>query len=167
MADLFTRLPPVSPDALHLEEIPREFRDEFTRLMQRIDFLEAESICEQVHEMLIFDGVDTHSTEAFVAEAIDRNIYPICLVLHSSDQCQPLDLVTYGLMRHFMSSGQLKFFRLRQSQKLVRILGVWHQATSLDQVVFAFIATRLVCFLAEDNVLYMRVDRGRATRVRS
>jgi hypothetical protein len=44
MVDPFARVPPVSPDALHLEEIPREFRDEFTRLMQRIDFLETESI---------------------------------------------------------------------------------------------------------------------------
>jgi hypothetical protein len=49
MADPFTRIPPVSPNALHLEEIPSEFRDEFTCLMQRIDFLEAESIREQVH----------------------------------------------------------------------------------------------------------------------
>jgi hypothetical protein len=45
MVDPFARVPPVFPDALHLKEIPREFRHEFSCLMQRIDFLEAESIC--------------------------------------------------------------------------------------------------------------------------
>jgi hypothetical protein len=49
MADPFARLPPVSPDVLHLKEIPCEFRDKFTLLMQSIDFLEAESTSEQVH----------------------------------------------------------------------------------------------------------------------
>jgi hypothetical protein len=41
MTDPFARLSLVSLDALRFEEIPRELRDEFTRLIQRIDFLEA------------------------------------------------------------------------------------------------------------------------------
>jgi hypothetical protein len=103
----------------------------------------------------------------FVTEAIDRNIYPIFLVPHSSDQYQPLDLITYGLMKRFMSAGQLISLRSRQCQKLVRLLGAWHQATSPQQVVSAFVAMGFVPFLGEDNVLYMRVNRGRATQVRS
>jgi hypothetical protein len=49
MADPFACFPPISSDALNLQEINREFRYEFTRLMERIDFLEAQSIREQVH----------------------------------------------------------------------------------------------------------------------
>jgi hypothetical protein len=52
MADPFARLPPVSPDTLQLEEIPRKFRDEFTSLMQRIDFLEAESIRGSIRDQV-------------------------------------------------------------------------------------------------------------------
>jgi hypothetical protein len=67
-----------------------------------------------------------HSTKVFVTEAIDRNIYPIFLVPHSSNRYQPLDPVTYSLMKRFMSSWQLTLLRTRQSQKLVQMLGAWH-----------------------------------------
>jgi ATP-dependent protease Clp ATPase subunit len=105
-----------------------------------------------------------YSTERFVTEAIDCNIYTIFLVPHSSAQCQLLDLVTYGLIKRFISSWPLTLLRSRQSQKLVRMLEAWHQAASPHQFVSAFTAMGLVLFLGEDNVLYMRVDRGQTTR---
>jgi hypothetical protein len=95
------------------------------------------------------------------------NIYPMVLVPHFSDQCQPFNLVTYGRMKPFMSSGQLTLLRSRHSQNLVRILGAWNQATSPHQVVSAFIIMELVYFLGEDDALYIRVDRGRAMQVQS
>jgi hypothetical protein len=47
-------------------------------------------------DILILNGFNAHHTDAFFSEPIDRNIYPIFLVPHSSDQCQLLVLVTYG-----------------------------------------------------------------------
>jgi hypothetical protein len=66
-----------------------------------------------------------------------------------------------------MLSGQLILLGSRQSQKLGRMLGAGHQATSRHQLVSAFTAMGLVPFLGEDNVLYMWVDRGREPTVRS
>jgi hypothetical protein len=63
--------------------------------------------------VLILDDLTAHHTKAFFSEARDRNIYPIFLVPHSSDQCQPLDWVIFGIMKRLMSGGQ---FRLLPSK---------------------------------------------------
>jgi hypothetical protein len=81
--------------------------------------------------VLILDGLSAHHTEAFNTEAKDRNIYPIFLVPYSSDQCQPIDLITYSVMKRFMSSGPIRFLPSDQSHKIVKALRVWHQAQAL------------------------------------
>jgi hypothetical protein len=115
--------------------------------------------------ILILDGFNAYHTDALISETIDRNIYPIFLVPHSGDQCQPLDLVTYGNRRRFMSTTQIRYLLSNQSQKIVKMLGEWHQATDPHLVVSTFIAMGLIPFMGGDRLVYMRLDRQQATRI--
>jgi hypothetical protein len=49
MANPFTRVLPVFPDAFEIEQVTVHFRNAFSRLLACIDFLEGPSMREQVH----------------------------------------------------------------------------------------------------------------------
>jgi hypothetical protein len=87
------------------------------------------------------------------------------LVAHSSDQCQSLDLVPFGIMKRFMSGGQFRHLSSKQSNKFVKMRGAWHQATS-HLVVSALAAMRLIPMSGSDGEPYMCVDRERTTKIR-
>jgi hypothetical protein len=112
--------------------------------------------------ILILDGFNAHHIDAFISEAIGQNIYPIILVPHSNDQCQPLDLVASGNMKRFISTAEIRYSLSNQSQKIVNMLGAWHQAMTPHLVVSAFIARGLIIFMCGDGLVYMR-----ATQIRS
>jgi hypothetical protein len=116
--------------------------------------------------VLILDGLSTRHTETFTTEAKDRNIHSIFLVPYSSDQYQPLDSATYRVMKRFMSSGHVRFMPSDQSHKIVKILGAWHQAPAPHLVISAFAAMGLLLFMGRNNIVYLLLDRERATRIR-
>jgi hypothetical protein len=117
--------------------------------------------------ILILNGFNVHHTVAFISEVVDQNISPSFLVPHSRGQCQPLDLVTYESMKRFMPTAQIRYLLSNQSQKIVKMPGVWHQATAPDLVVSGFTAMELVPFIGGNGLVHMRLDRQRATQIRS
>jgi hypothetical protein len=116
--------------------------------------------------ILVMDGLGCHHTDRFLEECQDRNIYVIFLAPHSSDQCQPLDLVTFALLKRYFS--QFTFDRLpsAQSNKIIKMMGAWYQATAPHQVISAWLSMGVVPFRGEDGEKYIGVDRANARAVR-
>ena len=89
----------------------------------------------------------------------------IFLFAHASDQIQPLDLLTFALMKQRFSASKFDRLSNPQSNKIVRILGAWYAASVPHHNVEAFMSMGLI---PEDRDLqiYLRVDREQARRVR-
>jgi hypothetical protein len=115
----------------------------------------------QAPTILVLEGFNAHHIDALVSETIDRNISPIFLVPHSSDQCQLLNLVTYGNMKRLMSTPQIRYLPSNQSQKIGKMLGAWHQDTDPHLLVSALTAMGLIPFIGGDGFFYMCLDRQR------
>jgi hypothetical protein len=143
----------------------------FERWAEEIFFpyVEAQRIARGDYQgpaVLIMDGCSAHTTEAFETEAEARNIKIIFLVPHSSDQTQPLDLVTFSLMKRYYSSQTFDHLPSKQSNQVVKMMGSWIQATPPHLVVSAFMAMGMVPFKGRDGKNYMRIDRSKICRVR-
>jgi hypothetical protein len=55
--------------------------------------------------VLLLDGLGSHHTDEFLQTCAGQDIDVLFLVPHSSDQTQPLDILTFALMkRHFSGS---------------------------------------------------------------
>jgi hypothetical protein len=116
--------------------------------------------------VLVLDGPGSHHSDAFLAECEDRNIYVIFLVPHSSDQCQPLDLITFALLKRYFRAFSFDQFETKQTNKVVKMMGAWYQATAPHQVVSAWTSMGIVPVLGPNGQRYVRVDRLRARAVR-
>jgi hypothetical protein len=73
--------------------------------------------------VLLMDGLGFHHTGRFLAECKTCQIDALFLISHPSDQIQPLDVLTFVLMKQGFPVS--KFHRLSnlQSNKVVRMLG--------------------------------------------
>jgi hypothetical protein len=116
--------------------------------------------------LLILDGLGSHHSPEFLQECEQRNIYTLFLVPHSSDQMQPLDLVTFLLLKRYFGQYTFDMLPTAQSNKIVKIMGAWYQATAPHQVVSAWISMGLVPFRGKDGVVYLQMDRARARNIR-
>ena len=114
--------------------------------------------------LLILDGFKCHHSEKFILECNDRNIYTLFLVPHSSDQYQPLDLVTFGVMKKNYPKMSFRRFETKQSNQIVKILGSWYQSTAPHLVIGAFIASGMKQY-EKNGMLYWKIDLENATRV--
>jgi hypothetical protein len=117
--------------------------------------------------IVLMDGLGAHHTDTFLQQCEAKNVRVIFFVPHSSDQCQPLDLLTFALLkRHFSSSN---FHRLEnpQSNKVVKMLSAFFCATTPHLNVEAFMRLGLTPYVhGQPGEIYLRVDRELATRVR-
>jgi hypothetical protein len=117
--------------------------------------------------IVLMDGLGAHHTDAFLNKCGEKNIEVIFFVPHSSDQCQPLDLLTFALLkRHFSSSS---FHRLDnpQSNKVVKMLSAFFNATTPHLNVEAFMRLGLIPYAPViPGDIYLRVAREQAARVR-
>jgi hypothetical protein len=116
--------------------------------------------------LLLLDGCSSHHPIEFLEECERRNIYVIFLVPHSSDQTQPLDLVPFGIFKRYFNQSTFNALTSAQSNKVIRMMGAWYQATAPHQVIAAWLSAGLVPFRGADHVVYLRVDRSRARGVR-
>lgn len=116
--------------------------------------------------ILILDQLGSHHSPQFEAECEDRNIFLCYLVPHTSDQTQPLDLVTFGLLKGQYSKMSFTKLESAQSNQIVRMLGAWHQAVTPHLVISAFNAAGMYQSMINGR-LYWRVNREMARRVRS
>jgi hypothetical protein len=115
--------------------------------------------------LLLMDGLGSHHTESFLGKCAQEGIEVLFLVPHASDQIQPLDLLTFALMKQRFSSSKFTRLHSQQSNKLVRMLGAWFAASAPHHNVEAFISVGLVSFEAHGR-FYLRVVRGETRRVR-
>jgi hypothetical protein len=73
--------------------------------------------------VLLLDGLVFHHTEKFLDDCRERRIEVIFLIPHSSNQTQPLDLITLTLLKQGFSSSRFSRLAMPQLNKVVRILG--------------------------------------------
>jgi hypothetical protein len=52
------------------------------------------------------DGLEAHHTEKFLQDCRERGIEVVFLVVHTSDQTQPLNLVTSALLKQRYSASR-------------------------------------------------------------
>jgi hypothetical protein len=116
--------------------------------------------------VLLMDGLGAHHTGRFAGKCAREGIEPVFLVPHSSDQCQPLDLVTFGLLKQAFSRSRFNSLENPQSNRIVRMLGAFYAASAPHQNISAFRAVGL-CPYERGGGVYLRVVRGMARGVRS
>jgi hypothetical protein len=116
--------------------------------------------------LLISDGYSSHHPVEFLDECEHRNTYILFLIPHSTDQCQPLDLVTVSLLKRYFAQFTFDLLPSSQSNKVIKTMAAWYQATAPHQIVAAWLSMGLVPFRGDDSLIYLRVDHGRARAVR-
>jgi hypothetical protein len=73
--------------------------------------------------VFIIDGRCSHKNYRFQAECKPRPNDVLFLIPHASDQIQPLDLLTFVLMKQGFSASKFNRLLNPQSNKVVRMLG--------------------------------------------
>lgn len=117
--------------------------------------------------LLIMDGLGAHHSETFLSECREHNIKVKFLVPHSSDQTQPLDLVTFGILKRSLNRSAINAAITIQANQVIKMMGAWYQATPPHLVIRAFNAMGLKqAFNFQMRQLTYSVDRAMATRVR-
>jgi hypothetical protein len=72
--------------------------------------------------VLLRDGLGFHHTDRFLVECKTRQIDILFLIPHASDQIQPLDLLTFALMKQGFSGSKFNRLSNPQSNKVVHML---------------------------------------------
>jgi hypothetical protein len=90
--------------------------------------------------LLILDRRSSHHPAEFLTECETRNIYALFLVTHSNDQCQPLDLFTFGLLKRHFTGFTFHELKSDQLNKVIKMIGAWYQTTAPHQVVSAWLS---------------------------
>jgi hypothetical protein len=114
---------------------------------------------------LLLDGFGSHHTDGFLAQCEERQIQVMFLIPHSSDQTQPLDLMTFGLLKQRFAASKFDGLSSAQFNRIVRILGVWFAASAPHYNVEAFMNIGLIPFRDGDQ-FFFRVMREHARSVR-
>jgi hypothetical protein len=78
---------------------------------------------DQRKALHLLDGIGSHHIEQFLAECTAPNIEILFLIVHASDQLQPLDFLTFAMMKETFSASKLNSVVNHRSNKVVRILG--------------------------------------------
>jgi hypothetical protein len=119
--------------------------------------------------LLLLDGLGSHHTDEFLQTCASQDIDVLFLVLHSSDQTQPLDVLTFALMKRHFSGSRFSGLENPQSSRLVRILGAWSASSAPYHNIEAFLRIGLVPFdePLRSGDYYLRLQREAARCVRS
>jgi hypothetical protein len=80
--------------------------------------------------LLILDRCSSHHPVELLDECEHRNIYILFLIPHSRGRCQPLVLVTFGLLKRYFAKFSFDLLPSSQSNRVIKIMGVLYQATS-------------------------------------
>jgi hypothetical protein len=96
--------------------------------------------------LLLLDSPGSHHTDEFLRTCAGQDIDILFLVPHSSDQAQPLDVLTFALRKRHFSGSSLSPSENPQSNRLVRILGAWSESSAPHYNIEAFLRIGLVPF---------------------
>jgi hypothetical protein len=115
--------------------------------------------------LVLVDGLGSHHTERFLTECTAQNIEVLFLARHASDQIEPLDLLTFGMMKQAFSASKFDRLANPQSNKIVRMLGAWFAASPPHHNVEAFMSIGLIP-VERDGRFFLTVMPEKARRVR-
>jgi hypothetical protein len=115
--------------------------------------------------VLILDGPTCHHTPVFEGECRARNIELVFLVPHSSDQTQPVDVITFSVLKGHFARARVARVNRPQSRQIVRMLGSFYEAAAPHQVVEAFMSMGLIPE-ERGGEMYLTVNMPGARRVR-
>jgi hypothetical protein len=115
--------------------------------------------------LLLMDGLGSHHTDRFLEQCTERAVDVLFLVPHALDQTQPLDLLTFALMKQRYSASKFQRLANPQSNQVVRVLGAWFAASNPHHNVEAFMSLSLFPSEASGDI-FLIVDREKARRVR-
>jgi hypothetical protein len=115
--------------------------------------------------LLLLDGLGSHHTAKFLSECETRKIEILPLIPHASDQIQPLDLLTFAMMKQTFSASKFNQLANPQSNKIVRMLGAWFAASAPHHNVEAFMSVGLIP-VERDGRFFLTVVPEKARRVR-
>jgi transposase len=104
--------------------------------------------------ILILDGLSAHHSEVLLAACADRKVEVVFLVPHSSHLTQPLDLVTFGLLKAAYVRSISGNLETRQSNQVVKMLTAHHCATSPRHVMSAFAAAGLRAYHMDGHIFF-------------
>lgn len=116
--------------------------------------------------ILILDGLSAHHSDDFLELCKDNNIIVKFLVPHSSDQCQPLDLVTFALVKREFTKKGFEQFNTYQSSQVIKMLTAWEKATAKSLVTSAFRRAGIIQYFNGD-IMCVEVDQSKADQVRN
>jgi hypothetical protein len=111
------------------------------------------------------DGLGSHHIDRFLAECKTRQIDVLFLIPHASDQIQPLDLLTFALMKQGFSASKFNRLLNPQSNKVLCVLGAWFGASAPHHNVEAIMNVGLISY-EHDDQFFLRVVPEKARRVR-
>jgi hypothetical protein len=149
---------------LFLEWAKREFFPEVERRRRKHDY--------EGPAIMLLDGLVCHRDREFLQRCREGQIVVLTFPPHSSDQLQPLDLLTFGLLKRRFSSSRFDRCHSPQSNKIIRMLGALEWACSPHLVVQAFMSLCLVSTEADPRdpnrgaLLSLELDRDLARSVR-
>jgi hypothetical protein len=116
--------------------------------------------------ILLLDGLTCHHSDTFLERCDEEHVEVVPLVPHTSDQTQPLDLLTFALAKqHYRSSPRTEMCS-EQSTQIVKMMNAIHAATSVPNNVSAFRRAGLVPYQDTDGHFYLQVDLTKATCLR-
>jgi hypothetical protein len=75
--------------------------------------------------LLLMDRFGSHHAEQFLVGCAARNIEPLLLIAHATDQVPPLDLLTFDMTKETFSASKFNRLVNLQSNKVVRMLSAW------------------------------------------
>jgi hypothetical protein len=100
----------------------------------------------------LMDDGRFHHTDPFLQRCQEEQIDVIFLVPHQPDRNQPLDLMTFAMLRQRLSASMVDRLSSIQSNEIVRILGAWFSASTLHRNIEAFMSAGL--FPVERGVVF-------------
>jgi hypothetical protein len=98
----------------------------------------------QAKVLLLMDRIRSHPTEQSQAECAARNIELLFLIAHASDQLQPLNPLTFAMMKQTFSTSKFHRMMNPQSNQVVRMLSASFAASVVHHNVEAFMCMGLI-----------------------
>jgi hypothetical protein len=110
-------------------------------------------------EILLMDGFGAHYTPQFEEQCTLNNVVIRFLIPHSSDQCQPLDAITFASLKMAYATIRCETYESKFNNQIVRIMRAWSTATTADLVVQTFRTVGISPYIHPENrIVYCRVE---------
>jgi hypothetical protein len=115
--------------------------------------------------VLIIDGCTAHQSRNLENDLLSEEVLLLFLPAHCSDQIQPLDLLTFAIMKAKTTHKNHTYAISNQTRDIMSLMDGWRSATTPHKVIGAWrragVQTKLV-----DGQVRCEVNRSLATNVR-